>query len=176
MYILQQLEQDLVAIGYDCSFELHSEVLTQDRLLIYLGADEKEREQILTITAIQQEMGDDLRETPPPPYYHLQYEIQLPIQVTDGAIPDLACTLFFINRRIELPAFELDEVERTVFFRNVQLIQEYHKEIVLGIIGLIQIYLKFYSECIEQIAIQSKTHTELLEEVLELANRSHPDE
>ena len=170
--ILQSMEKTLETEGIDCSFESPSDEIPYPRLMVYLGTDHKDRDQVLEIISQVQEMGEVLKEIPVQPnYVRVQFQSCFPFTVKDHALHDTTGALMFINRLLDLPGFELSEIDDKLFYRYVLLTtkDEVDKQLLLGIVGNVMLLLDMYTEMIEQLAEGKMTFNEILEKVIECA-------
>lgn len=168
--ILKAMEIMFQEDEFDCSFET-SEALPFGCLLVYLGTDHFDRNRVLEITAQEQELGESLRETPiEHKFVRVQFEVTLPFDTKDYTANEVASLQALINRMIELPGFEFDEIDSKVFYRYVLLTPKtgIEKDLVVGITGVIMLYLEMFSEMMERVAEGKNTFSEILEQTLEL--------
>lgn len=171
MTILKKIKEELFKAEYESAIEPSSDEIPWERLLLYLGADEKGRERILEITAQQQELGAEISDRELPEMARIQFAIELPFEIKDQTYPDISATLLFLNRMLELPGFELDELQGKVLYRYVLLTSTdpLIKELYLSIIGIVDIFLNLYSELLEKVALGEMSYDELLAQILKAA-------
>jgi hypothetical protein len=165
--ILQQIQKDLLAERYDCTLELANEKIPNDQLIVFIGNDASDREKILLITAVEQIMQGEESKAPEP-YYLVHFHVVLSFAVAPLAASQTGSTLLFINRLLELPGFELSEIEEKVNYRYVLFMHGAHvdKLLLFSIIGNIMMTLDLFGSIIESVAIGQKTFNDLLEEML----------
>lgn len=164
---LRQIEMMLQQEGYNCSLEPYSKAPPFGRLLVFLGNDHQDRERILEITTQIQELGEALSEQS---YLRIQFELSLPFTVKPFMTNDVNSLFAFLNRMLELPGFELDEMNDLLFFRYVLLTSKEKVDALLlkGIIGLILMHVEIFSKPIEHVATGDNTFNDVLENVLEI--------
>lgn len=143
------------------------------RLLVFLGNDYQNRERLLAITA-QRQFFTGLphrTEQRSREYVQINFEVAFPFPVLETAIPEIASLLLFINRTIDLPGLEMDELNNKVLYRYVLLAPRIEDEAVLylSIVGLIMMILDLFTETIEKIASGKATFNQLLEKMLEVS-------
>ena len=168
---LEQIEKLLKEANFDCSLEPQTKAPPFGRVLLFLGNDQQNRERILEITSQVQDLGEGLQEPPKEPQFlRIQFELALPFNIQDNTANEVSSLLFFLNRMLELPGFELDETNSKVFYRYVLLTsnKEVQKPLLTGIIGVITMLLELFSETIERVAVGQNTFEELLEQMLEM--------
>ncbi|MBS4167579.1 hypothetical protein [Parachlamydia sp. AcF125] len=164
--ILKQIQRDLTAERYDCTLEPASDAVSYDQLLVFLGNDAQEREKILQITAFKQAMAQEKEKQ----YYLVKFMVNLPFSVESSAASQTASTLLFINRFLELPGFELGELEDKVYYRYVLFTKGNKVDplLLFSLIGNIMMIIDLFSMVIESVATGEKTFNQLLEEMLAL--------
>lgn len=173
--ILKHLEGLLNAEGMDASLISSDDESPQDRILVFLGNDQQGREQILEITAQDQELGQSLKgeiSQDEPHLARVQFQVLLPFQLKAAASKDVAGLLCYLNRQMELPGLEMNEVDDSLFYRHVLLTthENLNKTLVVSIVGIIMFILKLYSELIEKVASGKMTFNNVLEKVVEASH------
>lgn len=143
------------------------------KLIVFLGNDYQNRERILEISAKPQ-LFTGLPHRPESTgkeYVHITFEVAFPFSVVDTAVLDVSSLLLFINRIVELPGLELDELNGKVFYRYVFLAPGIDEGpfIYLSITGLIMMLLDLFTEAIEAIATGQATFDQLLDQIQELS-------
>lgn len=169
---LQFLETMLKEEKLDCSLEPDRHAPPFGKLLVFLGHDALDRERALIITVQEQNLGEALKTQPEKPkFVRIQFEVCLPFPMKEHAANETGSLLAFLNRMLELPGFEMDEINGKIFYRYVLLTSNEgaNKELVMGIIGVILLFLEMFSEAIERIASGKNSFNELLEQVLQSA-------
>lgn len=168
--LLATLERLYKEEGLDCSLEPDNRAPPFGRLFLYLGHDPRKRERIVEITAQTQDLGESLQSPPGKPrFFRVQFEAPLPFAVKETAANDTASLIAFLNRMLELPGYEFDEVNGKVYYRYVLLTaqEKPDKELMMGLAGVIRLLLEVFSETIERIAEGTNSFNELLEQILE---------
>lgn len=172
MEFLETIETMLKKEQFDCSLEPDVKAPPFGRVLVFLGNDTLEREKILEITAQNQDLGESLKEPPSPPAYtRIQFEVPLPFDIKEHTANEVASLLAFLNRMLELPGFELDEVNSKIYYRYVHLTPHkgIDKTLITGIVGVIIMLLGMFSDTIEQVSEGKRSFNDLLEQMLQLA-------
>ncbi|CCB87452.1 MULTISPECIES: hypothetical protein [Parachlamydia] len=168
-HILEQIQIDLSSERYDCSLVMASEEIPFDQLLVFLGNDAKEREKILQITTFKQTMAQESKKKEES-YHLVKFVVNLPFSVEPSAASQTASTLLFINRFLELPGFELGELEDQVFYRYVLFTKGNKVDplLLFSLIGNVMMIIDLFNGVIESVASGEKTFNDLLEEMLSL--------
>ena len=135
------------------------------RVLVFFPSDHKQRDRSLEITSRQQILGGKEEDIP---YHRIQFEAPLPFTVKEQCSQEIASFLFFLNRQLELPGFELDEGNGYILYRYVLLTPENDIKLIVlkGIIGSILLILDLFGEGIEKVAAGETTFNEILEKIL----------
>ncbi|GAB4228585.1 MAG: hypothetical protein Tsb0021_06070 [Chlamydiales bacterium] len=166
---LDTIRSSLEEQGFECTIQ-KEEI---PYLLLYVEPDEKGRDYIFTITLKEQYLssqpGPDLKEEGHILHFALDYNVLLPINPKDVALPETARYLCFINRNSQFPGFELDEIESKIYFRVVQFFHSdrWEKEYIHATVGLVLLNLHLFHRDIERVALGKTTMIEILEEALE---------
>ena len=165
--------------------ESSDEESSQDHILIFLGTDMKQREQILEITAQEQiAVGDSSSASKESrikkangKYFRIQFEHVFPFTVENLALNQVASFILFLNQLIDFPGFQLDELEGQTSFRYVWLTKQDTTDsfLIANIIGIIHAFITFFNQSIERLATGSATFNELLEEVVKLKDDFEKD-
>jgi hypothetical protein len=169
--VLQDLEKMLKNEQFECTLKPDFETPPYGTLLAFLGNDRLGRERILEITVQLQDLGESLQDPPSPPQFsRIQFELKLPFTIMENATVEVATLLAFLNRMLELPGFELDEVNSNVYYRYVLLTSQKgtDKKLITGIIGVILMLIELFSGTIEQVAAGKSSFNDLFEEMLQL--------
>ena len=170
--ILKHLVTLLHAEGMDASLIGIDDVSPQDRILVFLGNDPQNREQILEITAQDQELGQGLQSNTSqnaPQLARVQFQVLLPFKMQAVTAKEVASLICYLNRQMELPGLEMNEVDDLLFYRHVLLAthEDLNKTLVISVVGVIMFILKLYSELIESVASGKMTFNTVLEKVIE---------
>jgi len=131
-----------------------------DFLIALLG-----KERTLKIT-LRNEMTGDVFKTEKTPLYSLEFSAAFPFSVHVGAMKEVASLLHFINGELYMPGFHLDEAEGKILFRHFNFSVSIDKTLVIGITGLILLYMDLYGNVIEEVASGKKTFNQIIEEVV----------
>lgn len=170
---LKQFQKALKDEEYDCSLVEATDVIPYERLLVFLGVDDKERERILEITALRQEFFKELipGESHEPEFFRVQYQIGLPFKIKLDACVQVSSFICYLNRLIELPGFEMDEINLQLSYRYVLMYGEekFNKKLFLSIVGLTLLVLELFGSSLEKVASGETTFNELLEQIVHMA-------
>ncbi len=162
------------------SSELDSTVLAgdtatpHDRLLIYGGQDYQKRERIVEVTSQIQQLGQNLGAKSQVEYIRVQFQVTLPFKVVEFAARDTSSLLLFLNKMIELPGWEFNELDDRIDYRYVLLAKSdgIDEDLFAGILGVILLLCQLFTEVIEQIASGKRTFNDLMEEVVQIASKN----
>lgn len=173
--VLNELKALLEKEEFDCTLIPSTMQVPFDRLLVHLGLDAKERERLLEIMASQQPVSPEFvlpQSTPLP--YRLQFRIQLPFKVQDMALSQVSSLLLFLNQFIDLPGFELNELEGEVLYRYVWIIHPtaIDATLLMSILGSMMLNLGLFTDTIETLANGKMSFNELLAQVIKIAENS----
>ncbi|MDP1881159.1 MAG: hypothetical protein Q8K60_09505 [Parachlamydiaceae bacterium] len=172
--ILNSLKVTLEKNNYECTIIPAGKELPTDQLVIYLGIDGKNREQIASVTTSQIEFPKELKSKEKLVPHHLHFRVKLPFKIEDLALNQVGSLILFINQFLDLPGFELNELEGVVTYRYVWLtydtkdVEKEQGPLLLSIIGAILLNLKLFSEMIESLAEGKLTFNDLLEQIVEM--------
>jgi hypothetical protein len=148
------LEQKL----FNCQILASTETVPIEQLAVKLANDIKDRDQFLVIRAVNQDLSsqDALLgiASPPRNYQELQFIVTLPFFVIDEKITDISRLLLLLNKGIELPGFELSEVDRLIYYKHAFVVPEddLDERILLSLVGMIQLLLDAFTDIIEAVA------------------------
>ena len=166
---LEKVKAILFEKGFECEVVSVSAEQPFERLLVFLEMDPKNRERSLEIYSPQQGMNLDLLEPKPLVFpLHIQFRSTLPFKVQNISMNQVASALFFLNQMLDLPGFELNELEGKVLYRYVWLTDSHsiHETLVMSIVGAIQLNLNLFSDIIEQIAENKILFNDLLKQII----------
>lgn len=152
-----------------------SEQVPIERLMVSLGPDKKNRNRILEIGAVQLEVPPELVHPNAADFpYRLQFRSILPFKVEDLALTQTGSLILFLNRFIDLPAFELDELTGIVSYRYVWMMKRAYcdQTLLLSIVGASMLNLGLFADMIESLADGQRTFNDILSEVLKVAQGS----
>lgn len=175
MMILNLIKEILEKEDFECTLAQATEQIPLDRLLVFLGLSAKKQERMLEIIASQQQVSPEftLPKTTALPY-RLQFRIQLPFKVQDKALSQVASLLLFLNQFIDLPGFELNELEGQVLYRYVWIIEpsSISSTLIMSIIGATMLNLGLFAETIESLADGKMSFNDLLSQIINIAETS----
>lgn len=176
--MLKQIESTLIKEEFQCSIIQATEENPEDHLLVFLGLDAKEREQLLIITAKQQEV--EKKDLPavsePTDFFIVQFYYTFPFLVKEIATSQVSGFTLFINQMVDFPGFEFNELENRLYYRYVWITKTsgFDPQLIMSIIGIISLFLELFSATFERLAENEITFNQLLEEMVHLAENS-PD-
>lgn len=158
------LVNTLTELGFECSLE-PSQRHPEGRILVFIGNDAKQRDRSLEITMQEQILGSKEVDIP---YFRVQFETALPFALSNIRSHEVGSFLFFLNRQLELPGFEIDEGNSLILYRYVLLTPETHiqPDLLKGLIGSITLTIDLFSEAIEKVSTGETTFNEILENIL----------
>lgn len=170
--VLNQIASLLIA--HEVEF-LPIENATNPSLLVYMGNDYKNRDRELFLFAQNQSLVNVFGKTAQKKtnYNRVQFQILLPFPVRNEAVFEVASLLHLINHMIELPGFELDELNNQISYRYVLLTgrPEDTPALYISILGIILMTLDLFTEVIEKMASGDSTFNQLLEEIVRLSQK-----
>lgn len=173
--VLKQIQLMLEENEFMCSLFPANEQALFDRLLIFLGLDLKKRERMLEVIAIEQPISPEyaLPDTSLLPF-RVQFRTELPFKIEDIALNQVASLLLFLNQFIDLPGFELDELNGKVIYRYVWIIYPtvIDPPLIMSIIGAIILNLSLFSETIESLADGKTSFNDLLTQIVQLGDQA----
>lgn len=166
--ILKQIADIITPERVDHAFIEPTAEIEYPRLIVFMGNDYQNRERILTITAQEQPLAGSSKHKES--YVRVQFQITLPFQMQDKAVFEIGSLLHLINHMMELPGFEMDELENKLFYRYVLLgtTPDKNPSVYISILGIILMILDLFTEPIEKIATGQSTFNDLLEQILDL--------
>lgn len=168
--MLKTIQQQLEQAHVNCAYYEPTTEIPFDRILVLLGQDNQQREQIVEITAQEQSLNFENTSPASTPVYRIQFQLLFPFTVEDLATSQMASLLLFINRLLDFPGLELDELDNQIYYRYVWLTkkQKIDVALILSILGIIVLVLQLFTPAIEAIANGTSTFNELLEEIIKL--------
>ena len=172
---LQTLEKIFHAEGLDCALTPSTDEVPE-RLLVYLGLDGMNRQRVIEVTAQDQDLLREVQGEGGGLFSgaaKIQFEVDFPFPAQDDTTHEVRSLLSFLNRMMELPGLEIDEVENRIYYRYVFLSYqtEDNLKLSLGILGTILVMLDLYTGVIEPVAEGRKSFDELLEDVLKATEK-----
>jgi len=169
--ILKEIQKILEKNEFICSFFQMDNQAPFDRLLVFLGLDLKKRERMLEVIAVEQPIPPEyiLPQSTPLPS-RIQFRTELPFQIQDIALNQVASLLLFLNQLVDLPGFELDELNGKVFYRYVWVIHPHliDATLMMSIMGAVMLNLSLFSETIESLADGKVSFNDLLSQITQL--------
>jgi hypothetical protein len=172
MTILSHIQNLLEEQKRECTLIPPSSASPQERLLVLMNIHN--REDAIEITAHLQQIPDHIaHEIVAEPFYLIQFQSLLTIQVPPTTFSAVSNSLHFFNRLSQCPGFELDELSDQVLYRYVWFVKEngFDSFLLMQILGTIQLYLEMFSPHIQEIAKGAYTLPDVLEQVLQLAKK-----
>lgn len=167
---LKEIQKFLEEHNFSCTLLPLSEKLPIDQLVIELVRDSQARERVLLIRAARQDLSQNDAllgiTSRPQNYQELQLIVTLPFYVIEAQIPEVARFILLLNKGMELPGFELSEVDRLIFFRHACVVPEDHldERILLSIIGMIEILVDTFGSQLEAVATGAQSLQQIVEE------------
>ncbi len=173
--ILNRLQELLEKEEFECSFIPGTKDLPFDRLVVFLSFDDQERERILEIVAHEQQVSPEF--TLPSAVtlpYRLQFRVNLPFKIEDLALNQVASLVLFLNQYLDLPGFDLNELEGQVSYRYVWIISPdaVDRLLLLSILGSITLNLGIFSDTIETLANGQISFNDLLSQMIQMVDHS----
>jgi hypothetical protein len=175
--VLKEIQKILEKEEFICSFSPATEKIPVERLLVFLNLDLKKRERMVEISAAQQQTSPDFLISQPVSLpYRLQFRLSLPFKVEDIALNQVASMLLFLNQFIDLPGFELDELNGQVIYRYVWIIkpEAIDASLIMSIMGAIMLNLSLFGETIESLAKGEMSFNDLLSHIVTLIEQTRP--
>ena len=170
--VLEIIKKKLEAEKFECAINPANSEFPLDRLIVFLALDMKERERMLEIFGGQQQFSPELMlpEAATLPY-RLHFRVKLPFKVQDTAQNQVASLLLFLNQLIDLPGFELNELEGQVTYRYVWITEQtlITQNLIMSIVGAIMLNLGLFAETIESIADGKVTFNDLLSQIVKMS-------
>lgn len=173
--MLHLIQNFLEKQQFDCIFIEATPEIPIDRLVVTLGQDSKQRSFILAVQAAQIEIPKEFAtENADQLPFRLQFSVALPFTIDDLALNQVASLILFINQYVDLPGFELNELNGIASYRYIWLTKKASCDftLVVSIIGSILLNLNLFSDMIELLADGKVTFNDLLEKVLKAVNES----
>lgn len=168
--ILDQLKDILEKESFECALTPATSKIPFKRLLVVLDLDDKKRERLVEIIAYEQKMSPEfaLPQSSALPY-RLQFRIDLPFKVQNLALSQVSSLLLFVNQLLDLPGFELNELEGRVSYRYVWIAQAPSLDplSVMSIMGTLILNLALFADTIETLANGQITFNDLLAQIIQ---------
>ncbi|MBA3603831.1 MAG: hypothetical protein H0W50_09390 [Parachlamydiaceae bacterium] len=176
---LDNIKAFLETLTYNSTIIHKSPELPIDQLLVELDRDAKGRELFLLIRTASQDLciNDTLLgiQAPFRNYQELQLIVTLPFYVIDAQIPDIARFILLINKGMEIPGFELSEVDHMIFFRHAFVVPEdqLDERIFLSLIGMIEALVGTFAHMLESVATGNQSLMQIIEEVKDMIEQKN---
>ncbi len=163
--ILQKIEKFFQDEKIDASFFAPTENIPYENLIVFIGTDALSRPYVLNVTA-QSQILDPKKDSG---IYRVTFQLKLPFKIAEFSFSQTSNLIALLNRFLELPGLEINEVTQEIFYRYVLLVDEkgLTKEIILGIAGMIRLILDIHLKSIENVASGSMTYDQLLSQALD---------
>lgn len=175
--VLDRMKALLEDEEYGCTLAPPTEDLPLERLFVFLGFDDQKRERLLEISATQQPTSPEFSvpngETLP---IRILFKVLLPFKVKNTALNQVASLILFLNQMLDLPGFELNELEGRILYRYVWIThpKSIDKILLMSIIGGVMLNLGLFAGTIESLADGRMTFNELLEKIVKMSGKSGP--
>ena len=175
--VINQIKKILEDNEFDCSLAVESKEIPFEKLLVDFGVDAKEREKVLEIISNPlpfPELNSDLVSSSSAVPYRIQFSSSLPFKIQDVALSQVASLILFLNQFIELPGFELNELEGQVIYRYVWINypSSVDSPLLMSVIGSIMLNLSLFNDTIESLADGQVTFNDLLSQIVKIAENS----
>lgn len=172
---LDTIKKILEKEAFECALTPPTAECPFDRLLVFLALDIKKRERILEIFGGPQQISPEFKLSKEAKFpFRLQFRVKLPFKVQDTALSQVAHLLHFLNQRVDLPGFELNELEGEVFYRYVWMTEPdfITPALTMSIIGAVMVNLGLFGETIESLAEGQISFNDLLTQIISIAERA----
>lgn len=168
---LSNIANLLESLGSPFSIIEKNEEMAVDRINLPLGVDSKERALSLWITLLEQKAiktttdFDDLKFP-----FRIEFCSTFPFSVENNALSQTANLLMLLNQYLDLPAFELRELEGLVVYRYVWLMNEsvLNEQFFNTILGAFLLNFSLFGDMIENVASGQMSFNDLLLSIGEL--------
>lgn len=176
--MLKDICKELEKQDFECLIIPATPEMPVERLLVSIGFDSKSRKRMVEILSVQTEIPSEIassghEDTP----YRAQFTSVLPFKIEDMALNQVASLVLFINQFLDLPGFELNELEGKISYRYVWMTKRSHCDrlLVLSIIGGVMLNLTLFADMIESLADGKETFDELLSKIIKMVNEFPSD-
>lgn len=173
--LLSNIEKILEKNEFTCTHLSAKERPPHDRLLVFLGLDSKKREKLLEIIAIQHpDSSESVSYSPSPFATRIQFRFDCPFHVQDIALNQMASLLHFLNQLIDLPGFELDELNGKVIYRHVWIMNPSMIDplLIMNILDAIMLNIALFYDSIESVADHTLTFNNILSQIIQITEHS----
>lgn len=163
---LKRIKHLLEEADVDFLLVTEGENFLYPHLLVYVGEDYRKRKRLIEITSQEH----SLKEMTPSSYIQVQFQLTFPFTMTNATAQEVGSLLLFLNQTIELPGFELHEIDNQASYRYVLLTtpEGLNQLVISSIIGIMMLYLDQFTETIERLAEGKNTFNDLLEETTKI--------
>src|SRR5262249_42511673 len=112
-----------------------------------------------------------LTESKEPAFFRVQFQVGLPFNIQPSASGQVASLICYLNRLVELPGFEINEIDLQVFYRYVLMYGEekFNKKLFISIVGYIMLLIELFGSSLEKIAEGKITFNDLLQQIIDIA-------
>lgn len=177
---LQKIQLLLTKMGYECSLPIPGEMEMcqsfhlRPTLLVLLGFSSHREEHILEISAMPLLESKVLPPKNFSPYYQIDFVIPIPLKISVVAKEQLLSLILFLNRLLDWPGFAFDELHDQLSYRYTWLAKEsMWEERSFGLLlGTFTLYIKLFSEILQSVGEGKSSMEGLLEQVLDLYQKT----
>lgn len=172
--VLKSIQEILEKDNFVCSILPQTESAPLEMLLVSAGLDPNQKEKVINITAIPQQLESS---TASPAlterYFRIQFSTPLPFEALPSSLHETASLILFLNQLLDWPGFELNELTNKVSYRYAWLTKESNVDAyqILTIIGSLLLSIEMFGETIEQIASGRSTFNELLAGIVDFGEK-----
>lgn len=165
---LKAIQHLLETDGFKCQYIPKNVDILHDQLFVSLEVTGIDEEVILQIKLVEHAL-EDARHGDKDSLHLLQFFVALPFKVRENKISDTLRFLSLINRSLEVPGFELSEVDQLVYYRYVIMTTEnaISSLLIRNLLGVIMFVLDSFSTMIEEISLGKRTLQEVVEEAIQ---------
>ncbi|MBA2367439.1 MAG: hypothetical protein H0V82_00260 [Candidatus Protochlamydia sp.] len=173
---LEEIKILLESKLFKCEVLAPSEQMPLDQLVVSLDPDYLNQPRLLIIRSTPRDLSvnDELIgiTSEKRKYCEIHLIAGLPFQIGESYIADTARFILLLNKGMELPGFELSEVDRLIFFRHAFVVPEndLDERILFSLVGMVQVLLEAFSESLEAVAIGKQSLRETLDQVQQMIN------
>lgn len=172
MITLESLEEVVNKMGWPARV-VEEGVFPIPRLIVHLGLDGKEEERMVAIALIDQMLGNHDQI---PSHQMIVITYKFPFSVHSDAGADTARLFAMINCSLEMPGFQINEIEQEASFRSVLLSdgKGIDDKLLAGTLGTLMRYLDAYSETIERIATNKQSFLGFVDQEMKMLEKGTP--
>ncbi|MBA2369068.1 MAG: hypothetical protein H0V82_08615 [Candidatus Protochlamydia sp.] len=172
--ILKLIQEILEKENFDCSILPSTESIPLEILLVSAGLDPNQKEKVIHITALPQQMeGVNTNLAQNEKYFRVQFSTTLPFEAIPSSLAQTASLILFLNQLLDWPGFELNELTNTVSYRYAWLTKESNVDSyqILSLIGSLLLSIEMFGDTIGQIASGRSTFNELLASIVDFGDK-----